>query len=80
VWCHYKYVNAGPGAVGGAYVHERHANRPELPRFAGWWGHDKTTRFLMGPEFNAIEGAEGWQLSNPPSCDGATPGLARALR
>jgi len=66
VWCHYKYVNAGPGAVGGAYVHERHANRPELPRFAGWWGHDKTTRFLMGPEFNAIEGAEGWQLSNPP--------------
>jgi kynureninase len=66
VWCHYKYVNAGPGAIGGAYVHARHANRRELPRFAGWWGHDKATRFLMGPEFNAIEGAEGWQLSNPP--------------
>ena len=66
VWCHYKYVNAGPGAVGGAYVHARHAHRRELPRFAGWWGHDKTTRFLMGPEFNPIQGAEGWQLSNPP--------------
>jgi kynureninase len=66
VWCHYKYVNAGPGAVGGAFVHARHANRRELPRFAGWWGHDKATRFLMEPEFNAIEGAEGWQLSNPP--------------
>ncbi len=66
VWCHYKYVNAGPGAVGGAYVHERHARAASLPRFAGWWGHDKATRFLMGPEFQAIEGAEGWQLSNPP--------------
>ena len=66
VWCHYKYVNAGPGAVGGAFVHARHANRRQLPRFAGWWGHDKATRFLMGPEFSAMEGAEGWQLSNPP--------------
>jgi kynureninase len=66
VWCHYKYMNSGPGAVGGAFVHARHANRRQMPRFAGWWGHDKATRFLMGPEFNAIEGAEGWQLSNPP--------------
>jgi kynureninase len=66
VWCHYKYVNSGPGAVGGAFVHARHANRRQMPRFAGWWGHDKATRFLMGPEFAAIEGAEGWQLSNPP--------------
>ena len=66
VWCHYKYVNAGPGAVGGAFVHARHATRRQMPRFAGWWGHDKATRFQMGPEFNAIEGAEGWQLSNPP--------------
>ena len=61
-----QVLNAGPGAVGGAYVHERHARAASLPRFAGWWGHDKATRFLMGPEFQAIEGAEGWQLSNPP--------------
>ena len=65
-WCSYKYLNAGPGAVGGAFIHERHANCEDLVRFAGWWGHDKATRFLMGPEFHAIPGAEGWQVSNPP--------------
>lgn len=65
-WCSYKYLNAGPGAVGGAFVHERHADCDDLVRFAGWWGHDKATRFLMGPEFHAIPGAEGWQVSNPP--------------
>jgi kynureninase len=65
-WCSYKYLNGGPGAVGGAYVHERHANCPDIMRFAGWWGHDKGTRFLMGPEFRPIAGAEGWQVSNPP--------------
>jgi kynureninase len=66
VWCSYKYLNSGPGAIGGCFVHERHALRRDLPRFAGWWGHDKAARFDMGPQFAPIEGAEGWQISNPP--------------
>jgi kynureninase len=65
-WCSYKYLNSGPGSVAGCFVHERHANNPALPRFAGWWGQQKATRFDMRPEFDLIEGAEGWQLSNPP--------------
>jgi kynureninase len=66
VWCSYKYLNAGPGAVGGCFVHERHAMRGDLPRFAGWWGHSKARRFDMGPDFSPLAGAEGWQISNPP--------------
>ncbi len=66
VWCNYKYLNSGPGAVGGCFVHERHSNSVELPRFAGWWGQDKATRFEMGPDFHPIPGVEGWQVSNPP--------------
>jgi kynureninase len=68
VWCSYKYLNSGPGAVAGAFVHERHATNRELPRLAGWFGNDPNTRFRMHlePEFIPVPSADGWQVSNPP--------------
>ncbi len=66
VWCNYKYLNAGPGGLGGVFVHERHLAGGDMPRFCGWWGHDKAARFQMGPHFQPMPTAEAWQLSNPP--------------
>lgn len=66
VWCHYKYLNSGPGAIAGAFVHQKHLDDPQIPRFEGWWGHDKNVRFLMEDDFVPMQSAESWQLSNAP--------------
>jgi kynureninase len=71
VWCGYKYLNSGPGTVAGAFVHERHATNFELPRFAGWWGHNESERFQMKKGFKPMAGVDGWQLSNFPILPGA---------
>ena len=65
-WCSYKYMNSGPGNASGVYINEQYLGRDDLPRFEGWWGTRKETRFLMKPEFEPIETADAWQLSNPP--------------
>lgn len=67
-WCSYKYLNSGPGAIAGAFIHEKHGNNPRIPRYAGWWGNDPATRFRMQlqPDFVPRKGADGWQISNPP--------------
>jgi kynureninase len=65
-WCSYKYLNSGAGSLAGCFVHQKHTQNPELNRFAGWWGHDKSSRFKMENTFKPIPSAEGWQLSNPP--------------
>ena len=71
VWCGYKYLNSGPGSVAGAFVHERHATNVELPRLAGWWGHQENERFQMKKGFMPMAGVDGWQLSNFPILSGA---------
>jgi len=64
IWCSYKYLNSGPGGVAGVFVHEKHGNNPDLPRFGGWWGHNEENRFKMEKGFTPMMGADGWQLSN----------------
>jgi kynureninase len=66
IWCHYKYINSGPGSIAGAFVHQKHLGKADIPRFEGWWGHEKTSRFKMQGKFIPSDTAEAWQLSNAP--------------
>lgn len=79
VWCTYKYINSGPGGVAACFVHEKHIKRTDLPRFTGWWGHDKATRFLMDDTFVPIQSAEGWQMSNETVLSMAALGASLAI-
>ncbi|MCB0341585.1 MAG: kynureninase [Pseudobdellovibrionaceae bacterium] len=72
VWCSYKYLNSGPGGLAGCFVHQRHLNKKDIPRFEGWWGTDKSKRFQMSRQFQAMPTVEAWQLSNPPILPMAT--------
>jgi kynureninase len=65
-WCSYKYMNSGPGNASGCFIHEKHHHNSDLPRFAGWWGHNKERRFKMEQNFDPIHSADGWQISNLP--------------
>lgn len=65
-WCSYKYMNSGPGNASGCFIHKKHHDNADLPRFAGWWGHNKERRFKMEPTFDPVHGADGWQISNIP--------------
>ena len=76
VWCTYKYLNGGPGAIGAAFIHERHVNRPDIPTLHGWWGNDPATRFEMTPDIRPAQGATGWQISNPPILGLAPVGIS----
>ena len=78
-WCSYKYLNSGPGAVSGVFIHEAHLGQTDIPRFEGWWGHDKARRFLMEPDFHPIASAEAWQLSNAPVLNMAVHAVALNL-
>jgi kynureninase len=79
VWCTYKYLNSGPGAAGGLFVHQVHGNDKSIPRMAGWWGHEQNERFGMKPGFKPMSGAEGWQLSNAPVFNMAAQRVALTL-
>lgn len=78
-WCSYKYLNSGPGAVGGIFIHESHLSDPSLPRFEGWWGHNAERRFLMEEQFEAMPTAEAWQMSNAPVFNMAIHALSLSM-